>query len=271
MVKTEREKVFLMPFCNFNDINPVDAGWQDCPAGYKFGPHARSYHILHYVVSGKGVLYKNNTGRTVAGGQCFIIRSGEDAAYISDSKDPWSYIWLGFNTSLPLPEPLDKSDVFEADICRDVFLSIKALSPTDGNLDYMLCRKCWELFSLLGANAERSAAEDAADRAKTYIDNAIRNSISVADIADKLFIERTTFSKIFKMRFGVSPQEYLCSCRLEEAYRLIKLTPMQLSDIAASCGYNDYVNFSKMFTKKYGISPKKLRLSTIGYKREKAD
>ena len=263
MIITEREKVFLMPFCNFIDINPVDAGWQDCPGDYKFGPHARSYHILHYVVCGKGVLYKNNTSRTVAGGQCFVIRSGETASYISDKSEPWSYIWLGFNTSLPLPELMSEEDVFDAECCKDIFLSIKALSPTDGNLGYELCRRCWELFALLGSSTERSACADAADRAKTYIDNAFRNNISVADIAGKLFIERTTFSKIFKRRFGVSPQEYLCSCRLEEAYRLTKHTAMQLSDIASCCGYNDYVNFSKMFTKKFGISPKKLRLTAI--------
>ena len=261
MIKTEREKIFLMPFCNFSDINPVDAGWQDCPDGYKFGPHSRSYHILHYVVSGKGVLYKSNMSRTVTQGQCFVIRSGETSSYIADSNEPWSYIWLGFNTALPLPELLSESDVFNADTCKDVFLSIKSLSPTDENLGYALCQKCWELFALLSKNVERTTASDAANRAKIYIDNAFKNNISVADIADKLFIERTTLSKMFKHRFGVSPQEYLCNCRLEEAYRLIKLTTMQLSDIAVSCGYNDYVNFSKMFKKKYGVSPKRFRMT----------
>lgn len=264
MIITEHKKVFLMPSCSFIDINPVDAGWQDCPESYKFGPQFRNYHILHYVVSGKGEIKKNGTSRTVTAGQCFVIRSGETASCISDARSPWSYIWLGFTTSLPLPDLLIKNDVFCADICKDVFLSIKDLSPNDGNLGYVLCRKCWELFSLLGAGAEHNSASDVAERAKAYIDNAFRSSISVADIADKLFIERTNLSKIFKRRFGVSPQEYLCSCRLEEAYRLISITTMQLSDIAAACGYNDYVNFSKMFTKKYGISPKKLRITSSG-------
>ncbi|MGN0568752.1 MAG: helix-turn-helix domain-containing protein [Acutalibacteraceae bacterium] len=54
-------------------------------------------------------------------------------------------------------------------------------------------------------------------------------------------------------------KSYICSCRLEEACRLIKNSNLPLSDIAAACGYKDYINFSKMFSKKYGVSPKRYK------------
>lgn len=255
----KREKVFSMPFCNFIELNPVDAGWQDCPPGYKFGPHARSYHILHYVTEGKGTLRKNNVETAVGKGQCFVIRSGETAAYSADTNEPWSYIWLGFNTTLVLPGIIANEDVFDAEFCKEIFMNLKTLDPSDSNLDYILCGKCWELFAALGKNDRRSVSCDIAYRAKNYIDNAFRSDITVSDVAEKLYVERTTFSKMFKRRFGVSPQEYICSCRLEEACRLIKNSNLPLSDIAAACGYKDYINFSKMFSKKYGVSPKRYK------------
>ena len=43
---------FLLSDQHFRDINPVDCGWERCEPSHSFGPTARMYWLLHYVVSG---------------------------------------------------------------------------------------------------------------------------------------------------------------------------------------------------------------------------
>ena len=57
----------------FSDITPYDAGTQRCPPLHFYGPAVRSYWLLHYVVSGKGVFVKNGETYRIREGQCFVI------------------------------------------------------------------------------------------------------------------------------------------------------------------------------------------------------
>lgn len=54
------EKMIEITNMGFKEINPVDFGEQICLPGHYYGPHARSYYLLHYVVSGKGTFIRND-------------------------------------------------------------------------------------------------------------------------------------------------------------------------------------------------------------------
>ena len=95
------------------DIVPVRAGYQCCAPGYTFGPVARDSYTIEYVHAGHGVVYKKGQKIPVSAGQCFILRPGETFRLVADLRDPWTYIWVGFRSSLPLPE-LYVQDVIEA-------------------------------------------------------------------------------------------------------------------------------------------------------------
>ena len=252
----QNKKVFLFPCSNYKDINPVDSGYQNCRPDFHYGPSARDYHILHYVVSGCGIMRKGETEFSITAGQCFIIRSGEIAYYRSDSLEPWTYIWLGFRTSLPLPEPIKDCDVIDAECYKNVFLPIMNHSAKDPRLGAFLCSKCWELFSLMASEKSDVENINLSQKAKAFIENEYMNDISVAEIAAMLHVDRTVLCKAFKKQIGVSPQEYICGFRLRAARRFIEGGGYSLSQIAAMCGYNDYCNFSRMFSRAVGVSPR---------------
>lgn len=264
------QKVFLIPCSDYKDINPIDSGYQVCPPDFHYGPSARNYTILHFVVSGKGILRKNGVEKTVEASRCFIIRSGEHAYYKSDSADPWTYIWLGFRTSLPLPEQIAVQDVIDAHEYENVFLSIMRHSNDEPALSAFLCSKCWELFSLMSAEQKAADSSDIMQKTKTFIENEYMNDISVAEIASMLFVDRTVLSKAFKKQTGKSPQEYICDYRLAMAKRLIQNGNDTLSGIAAMCGYKDYCNFSRMFSRKYGIAPREYAKAQTNISRQTA-
>lgn len=48
------DKQILLVNRHWHDVNPVDCGWEACKPGHAFGPAARFYWLLHYVVQGRG-------------------------------------------------------------------------------------------------------------------------------------------------------------------------------------------------------------------------
>ena len=43
---------------NYDGLNPIELGYQDCEKSHFYGPATRTYWLIHYVVSGHGI-YKN--------------------------------------------------------------------------------------------------------------------------------------------------------------------------------------------------------------------
>ena len=69
-------------------------------------------------------------------------------------------------------------------------------------------------------------------------------------------ISGTYFRRLFKARFGESPQEYVLSKRLSHAKAIIESGDFStITEVAYSVGYSDSLYFSRAFKKKYGLSP----------------
>ena len=57
----------------WKEVNPIQFGWEHCAPGHSFGPASRSYLLLHYVVSGKGVFTVGGRSYDLGPGQIFVI------------------------------------------------------------------------------------------------------------------------------------------------------------------------------------------------------
>ena len=43
---------------HLKDLNPLFVGSEKCESGHSYGPNVRKYTLIHYVVAGKGIVYK---------------------------------------------------------------------------------------------------------------------------------------------------------------------------------------------------------------------
>ena len=60
---------------------------------------------------------------------------------------------------------------------------------------------------------------------------------------------------LFHERYGVSPQEYLLSARIDRAKELLKNKDESIKSVALSVGIENSLYFSRLFKKKTGVTP----------------
>ena len=122
--------------------------------------------------------------------------------------------------------------------------------------EYFLCGKIWELLSLLESGAPHAgASRDYVETAKTYLETEYMRGVSIAALAQRLNLDRSYFSSLFRRRTGLSPQQYLTQCRLQKAAELIAMHGFTPGEAAAATGYADIFSFSRMFKRRFGVPP----------------
>ena len=85
--------------------------------------------------------------------------------------------------------------------------------------------------------------------------------IKISDIADKIGINRSYLTSIFKREMKMSLQAFMIHVRLERAAQLLRETDMLIGNVAFAVGYSDALSFSKAFRQKYHMSPSEYKAS----------
>ncbi|MBQ8813471.1 MAG: AraC family transcriptional regulator [Lachnospiraceae bacterium] len=247
---------------HFRDINPRVCGWEDCEPSHKYGPAARDYWLIHYVLEGEGVFKVGDQQYPVHASQMFVIRPDELTYYEADEKTPWKYTWIGFDCGITVPQALTEH-VITLPQGRPLFeLLRKAESMTAGREVY-LCGKIWELMYLVSSNQKGVGRKELYIRqAKNFIESEYMVGITVGEVAARLGLDRSYLSNLFKQTEGKSPQQYLNEVRMRQAAVQLMELGYTVTETAASVGYADVFAFSRMFKQYYGVAPSEYRSRT---------
>ena len=248
------EKTIFLTNRHWKEINPVDCGWEKCSPRHSFGPATRFFWLLHYVVQGSGILKSDETVYPVRAGQIFVIRPFERTYYEADAQTPWEYIWVGFTAGIDLPECLCRERVVSASRCGRIFSSmLEAEEMRDGRELYL----CGKIYQLMAQLSEGQGSEgDYVEQAKTYLESNYMRELSILELAEKLNLNRSYFSTLFRQKTGKSPQQYLTDYRMKKACQLMTEHHYTPGEAALSTGYPDIFSFSRMFKRQFGISPR---------------
>ncbi len=95
-----------------------------------------------------------------------------------------------------------------------------------------------------------------------YIKSRCAEPLTVQEFARANHYNPAYFSRLFKKQTGLTFTEYLTSCRIDLACRLLRDTEMKVDDIAAESGFSDRTKFFKIFSERMGTTP-------LGYRKGK--
>lgn len=79
--------------------------------------------------------------------------------------------------------------------------------------------------------------------------------ISLAKVAEELFVSTSTLSRIFHKQTGVYFAEYVTEVRLKHVVSKLRYTDENVTRIAVDCGFSGAPALNKAFREKYQVSP----------------
>lgn len=97
--------------------------------------------------------------------------------------------------------------------------------------------------------------------AREYIASNYDHDLSVADVANYVFLSQGYFARAFRDEVGMSPMAFMMKIRVEEACKLLSVGDLKISSIANRVGFSSPQRFNSAFRKHMGMSPMEYRRS----------
>ena len=255
-----RENLFLTVY---------NTGFQQCEAGYQWGPALRDHYLIHYITTGKGYYRLNGATYPLTSGDLFIVFESSVISYQADQEEPWEYYWVGFNgteakrllqmTAFSRENPvLHIGD--HSDEVKRLLLNIYNSRGTNPSSEVQMCGHLLLFLSkLIELNTD---GHHASHTSSVYVDQALQfiqynysHKIDVTEIAKSIGVSRSHLYRIFIENLSISPNEYLIRFRINEACSLLHNSALSIGQIANSVGFDDALYFSRVFKKIKKVSP----------------
>ena len=252
-----------------------------------FFEHKHSDFELSYIMDGEGVYRLGDRECRISHGDLFIIGSNQIHCITQvGTKTPITLLNVQFEPRMIWSprsgrigeeylelfngkcEKLDSSSEYYLSIA-DKMLKIRD-EAYEKKTGYKIMIKSYldEIFaqlmrnygeSLLGKPRTSIDRLMCMDRAVTYINEHLGESMSLEEIARVSGLSRTYFSTVFTELNGLRPWDYITIKRIEKSKQILVESDIPIIDVAFKCGYENISNFNRMFRKIVGKSPSEYR------------
>ena len=91
-----------------------------------------------------------------------------------------------------------------------------------------------------------------------YINSHLDAELSIALLADHVYLSKYYLMRKFKQETGYSIHQYITSKRLLAARKMLS-SDASVTDICYACGFHDYSTFSRAFHTMFHMTPKEWR------------
>ena len=250
-------------------------------------PHEHQFLELAYVTDGKAIHKINGANSTeIKKGDYFIIDYGTNHEYYGTTDN------ICVINCLFLPELIDKSLIY----CKDFQTLIRhyLIKINSNSMNFSLANHIFhddngkildilsemldeyrekqnnytelirsDLIRLLVLTARKiSAIENNADITQKIINEINRRyneNLTLSGIIEHMNYSLPYISKLFKVKTGLTFQQYLKKVRINEASRLLAHTDKKIEEISVLSGYNDTDCFRKAFKELICLTPNEFR------------
>ena len=92
-----------------------------------------------------------------------------------------------------------------------------------------------------------------------YINDHIKEKITVKELADLIHLNEIYFSSLFTKTFGTSPQNYILNKKINLSCIALSNDDLTVKEVAYALNFYDEAYFSRIFKKKTGLTPTEFR------------
>ena len=255
------------------NITVLDATMSD----FSYSKHAHEEYSLGVTLQGRQDFFCQNSFHQSASGNVLIFNpedvhdghsGGEQALkykmlYIHPDEFRPLFRSLGYQQSsiLRLSQPMADNPILRHQILR--------LSSTIQQANYSKIEFESGLFQIAQSLVAMSGNLDLGTqnskridqlllRARDYILASLEHNISIDDIANVANMSKFHFIRQFRQQFGITPHQYVLSCRVNLARRIIE-SGKSLNQAAFEAGFSDDSHLSRHFKRIYGLTPKRFQ------------
>ena len=246
------------------------------PNDNDFEPHIHENYELLCVVKGDVSYIVEGHRYKLSNGSLMLMRSSETHKLIVDKSTEYERYVLNFSPSFVSKIGLSKSllapfkersigekNLYLAEEFKHIapvsyferaFEHIKSLEENDIAISLLAPLLC-EIKSAFDNKEDftirkRTLSEEIA----SYINENLKNEITISKIASSLHISQAQLSRTFKAEMGTSVYDYVLTKRLILFNKSLSKSK-NVQELARECGFFDYSSFYRLYKKRFGASP----------------
>lgn len=244
------------------------AGISALCSGYSIGsPEASSRHMIIFTKSGRGYLQTPLEEYHLTPGTYISVPPGSSYTFgVSDNK--WDILWF-YILDIPFWQILKNSgiDFQKTSMISKLELAMEGyLSESKSNnlaasifADLIVCY-LEQIFEINGEE-EKDDTRNKLEMIWHEIDENPAKKWSKSELSQKLYVSSSTFDRMVKRYYGVTPWQKIIQIRMEKAKILLSKTDYPIQVIADRLGYANEFIFSTAFKKYSSLAPKYYRLN----------
>ena len=249
--KSTHEKPLPFRFCTVCDAHEQED---------RARPDGIECHQILLVVEGEGEMQIAGDERIyhLHRGCAFFTAYGVPVSYRNTGGLVSAFLTVEGEASDRLVESYGKKFFFYENVNTDQYLAaIRRLTDgfyggrTEGALSALAYTFYTDFFE------EGKGKRSALDELRLYVERHFAKKLTLAELAKVYHASQSKMSHDFKAAYGLSPMQYVLSCRLDYARRLLTDEPqLSAKTVALFAGFKDASYFARAYRSAFGCAPK---------------
>lgn len=188
---------------------------------------------------------------------CFVSFVNQSRAFGFDGcKNQTIYFFA--NVMVRVGEEFTETNDALMDLLRKVsFVDAAGLKTHEELIEWGQDRITW-LTEQLALQGFRGSDKNI-QKIKYYIEQNYSMDLTLAYMAEQVYMNPSYISRIFREKTGMTFSEYLADVRINAAARLLSQPSIYVYEVCERVGYHNIKHFYKIFKKKMGCSPSEYR------------